>query len=88
MAANQRPELAVVILLVLYHVIENGEGALVAQRLELLTVVGYVAALLDFKPAQRHADAASAVGQGICLAVGVASIDRLRTAELDDPALP
>jgi len=57
-----------VVLFVLDHVVEDGDGALVAQRLELLAVAGNVAALFNLKPAQRHADAPGAVGQRVGLA--------------------
>ena len=87
-AAQERAQFAVVILLVLDDVLEDGDGALVAEGLELLAVVGDVAALLDLEAAQGHADAAGAVGQGVGLAAGVAGVDGLGTAELPDAAVP
>ena len=77
-AAQQRTQLAVVLLFVLDHVLEDGDRALVAQRLQLLAIARNVAALFNLKPAQRHADAAGAVGQRIGLAAGAALVNRLR----------
>jgi len=86
--ANERSQLPVVILLILNDVIEDGDGALVAEGFELLAVVGYMAALLDFQAPQGHAHAAGAVGQRVRLAVGAAGVDGLRTAEFEDAAVP
>jgi hypothetical protein len=61
-------------------VFEDGDGAFVAQGLELLAVGGDVAALFDLKAAQGHADAAGAVGERIGLAAGLAAVDRLGAA--------
>ena len=72
-AAEQRTELAVVVFFVLDDVVENGDGAFVAQRLELLAVAGDVAALFNLKAAQGHAHAAGAVGQRVGLAAGAAA---------------
>ena len=83
-AAQERPQFAVVVLLVLNHLVEDGDGAFVAQRLQLLAVVGDVAAFLNLQPAQGHADAAGAVGQRIGLAAGAALVDRLGAAQLLD----
>ena len=88
MAAQQRTEFAVVVLFVLDDVVEDVDGSVVAQVLQLLAVVGDVTALLDLQPAQGHADAAGAVGQRVGLAAGVALVLGLRPAEFDDAALP
>ena len=76
------------VLLVLNHVVEDGDRALVAQRFELFAVAGDVPALLDFKAAQGHADAAGAVGQRIGLAALFAAVDGLASAQLDDASVP
>ena len=76
------------VLLVLDDVFEDGDGFFVAQRLQLLAVAGDGAALLDLQPAQRHADAAGAVGQRVGLAAGPAVVDRLGSAQLLDAAVP
>ena len=70
-AAQERAQFAMVVFLVLDDVIEDGDGALVAEILELLAVVGDVAALFDFEAAQGHADAAGAIGQRVGLAAGL-----------------
>ena len=88
MAADERAELAVVISFVLDDVLENGDRAFVAEGLELLAVAGDVAALLDLKAAQSQAQAAGAGGQRVGLAAGPAAVNRLRSAELFDAALP
>jgi len=69
-------------------VLEDGDGALVAESLELLAVTGDVAALLDFQAAQGHAQAAGAVGEGVGLAAGTAGVDGLGSAELLDALGP
>ena len=76
------------VLFVLNDVIEDGDGAFVAQGLELLAVAGNVAALLDFKPAQGHAHAAGAVGQRVGFAAGTAVVDRLGTTQFNNAAVP
>ena len=76
------------IFFVLDDVVENGDGALVAQSLQLLAVAGDVAALLDLKAAQGHAHAAGAVGQRVGLAAGAALVDGLRAAQFLDAAFP
>ena len=88
MAAQQRPQLAVVVLLVFDDVVEDGDGAFVAQRLELLAVGGDVAAFLNLQAAQGHADAAGAIGQRVGLAAGLAFVDGLGTAQLQDAPVP
>ena len=88
MAAQQRAELAVVVLFVLDDVVENGDGALVAESLELLAVGGDVAAFFDLQAPERHAHAAGAVGQRIGLAAGLAAVDRLGAAQLENAAMP
>ena len=87
-AAQQRAQFAVVVLLVFNDVVEDGDGAFVAEVLQLLAVVGDVAAFFDLEPAQGHADAAGAVGQRVGLAAGIAVVDRLGTAQLHDAAMP
>ena len=87
-AAQQRPQLPVVVLLVLDDVFEDGDGFLVAQRLQLLAVAGNCPALLDLQAAQGHAHAAGAVGQRVGLAAGLAAVDRLGSAQLHDAAVP
>jgi hypothetical protein len=87
-AAQQRTQLFVVVLFVLDDVFENGDGVLVAQRLQLRAVVGDVAAFLDFEAAQGHADAAGAVGERVGLAAGVARVGRLISAQFHDAAMP
>ena len=77
-----------VIFLVLDDVVEDSDGALVAEILQLLAVVGDVAALFDLKPAQGHADAAGTIGEGVGLAAGVAVVNGLRTTQFDDAAVP
>ena len=76
------------VLFVLDDVIENGDGAFVAKGLELLAVVGNVAALLDFKAAKSHANAAGAVGQRSPPRRGRAGVDRRGPAEFDNAAVP
>ena len=76
------------VLFVLDDVFEDGDGFLVAQRLQLLAVAGDGAALLDLEAAQGHADAAGAAGQRVGLAAGVAMVNRLRSAQLHDAAMP
>ena len=88
MAAQERAEFAVVVLFVFDDVIEDGDGAFVAERLQLLAVVGDVAAFFDFKAAQGHADAAGAVGERVGFAAGVAVVDGLGAAQLHDAAMP
>ena len=55
-------------------------GAFVAQDLELLSVAGDGAALLDFETAKSHADAAGTAGQRVGIASGLAVIDGRRSA--------
>ncbi len=88
MAAEKRAEFAVVILFVFDDVIEDGDGAFVAEVFQLLAVVGDVAALFNFKAAQGHADAAGAIGEGVGFAAGIAVVTGLCSAELDDAAVP
>ena len=88
MAADERAQLAVVVLFVLNDVLEDGDRALVAEGLELLAVAGDVAALFDFEAAQGHAHAAGAVGQRVGLAAGAAAVDGLGPAQLLDAAFP
>ena len=76
------------VLFVLDDVFEDGDRALVAERLELLAVAGDVAALFDFEAAQRHAHAAGAIGQRVGLAAGTAGVDGLGSAEFLDAAFP
>ncbi len=88
-AAKQRTEFAVVVLLVFNDVIEDGDGALVAELLQLLAVVGDVAALFDLEPAQGHADAAGTVGQRVGFSAGACLYRRVRrSAEFHDAAMP
>ena len=87
-AAQERPKFAVVVLLVLDDVFEDGDGFLIAQRLQLFAVAGDGAALFDLQTAQGHAHAAGAVGQRVGLAAGAAPIDRLAAAQLDDASMP
>ena len=87
-AAQQRPQLAVVVLLVLDDVFEDGDGVLVAQGLQLLAVAGDVAALLNFQASQGHADAAGAVGQRVGFAAGLAVVDRLGSAQFHNATVP
>ena len=77
-----------VILFVFDDVVEDGDGAFVAEFLQLLAVVGDVAALFDFKAAKSHADAAGAVGEGVGFAAGIAVVNGLGAAELNDAAMP
>ena len=88
MAAEKRAEFAVVVLFVFDDVVEDGDGAFVAEFLELRAVVGDVAALFDFKAAESHADAAGAVGERVGFAAGIALVDRFGTAKFDDAAMP
>ena len=76
------------ILLVFNDMFEDGDGFLVAERLELLAVAGDGAALLDLKAAQGHAHAAGAAGQRVGIAAGLAGVDGFRSAQLDDAAVP
>ena len=68
--------------------IENGDGAFVAELLELLAVVGDVAALFDFEATQGHADAAGAIGERVGFSAGVAGVNGLSAAEFHDAAVP
>ncbi len=77
MPAQQGAKLVVVIFLVFDDVVEDVDGAVVSEFLELRTVVGDVAAFFDFKTAEGHADAAGAVGEGVSLAVWRAFVDGL-----------
>ena len=74
-AAKQRAKFAVVVFFVFNDVVEDGDGAFVAEVFELLAIVGDVAALFDLETAQGHADAAGAVGERIGFAAGIAFID-------------
>ena len=87
-AAEERTEFAVVVFLVFDDVVENGDGAFVAEFFQLFAVVGDVTALFDFKATQGHADSAGAVGKGVGFATGISGIDRLGTAKFDDAAVP
>ena len=87
-AANQRAQLAMMIFFVFDDVIKNGDGAFVAQILQLAAVAGNVAALFNLQPAQRHADAAGAIGQRIGLAAGRAGVLGLGSSEFRNAALP
>ena len=51
------------IFFVFNNVIEDGDGARIAQFLELLAVFSNVAAFVDLQTTQGHLDAAGAVGQ-------------------------
>ena len=55
---------------------------------KLLAVAGDGPALLDLQAAQGHADAAGAIGQRVGFAAGLAVIDRLGAAQLDNAAMP
>ena len=76
------------LLFVFDHVVEDGVGTFVAECLQLLTVVGDMAAFFNFQAPQRHADAAGAVGKRIGLAARAAMIDRLRSAQFEDATMP
>ena len=76
------------VFLVFDYVVEDGDGAFVAEVFQLLAIVGDVAAFLDFEATQGHADAAGAVGERIGLSAGIAVVLGLRPAELDDAAMP
>lgn len=87
-AAQERTEFAVVVFFIFDDVLEDGDGALVAETLELLAVAGDVAALFDFEPAQGHADAAGARGQRVGRAAGAAFINGFGPAQLADALGP
>ena len=88
MAAKKRAEFAMVVLFVFDDVVEDGDGAFVAEFLELLAVVGDVAAFFDFKAAEGHADAAGAIGEGVGFAARTAVINGFGTAKFDNAAVP
>ena len=87
-AADERTQLAIVVFLVLDDVLEDGDGAFVAESLELFAIAGDVAALFDFEAAERHAHATGAVGERVGLAAGTAGVDRLGSAQLLDAPFP
>ena len=66
--ADQVAQRDVVVALVLDHFVEDGDGVRIAELLDLLTVAGDVAALVQFQAAQREVEAADAVGQRVGLA--------------------
>ena len=76
------------IFLVFDDVVEDGDGAFVAEVLQLLAVVGDVAAFFDFEATQCHADAAGAVGERVGFSAGIAVVYRFRSAEFNDSAMP
>jgi hypothetical protein len=88
MSAQERPQLAVMVLLVFNDVVQDVDRIVVAQVLQLPPVVGDVAALFDLQPAQGHAHPAGPVGQRIRLPSGAALVDRLGTAQFHDPPVP
>ena len=77
-----------VVFFIFDDVIEDGDGAFVAEFFELLAVVGDVTALFNLETTERHANAAGAVGERVGFAAGISFIDRLGAAEFDDAALP
>ncbi len=87
-AAQQRAQLLVVLLLVLDDVFEDGDGFRVAQAFELLAITSYCPAFLDLQAPEGHADAAGAAGQRIGLAAGLAVVDRLGSAQLHNASVP
>src|SRR6185503_18560006 len=76
------------VLFILDDVFENGEGAFVAEFLELSAIFGYIAAFFDFQAPQRHADASSAIGERVSFAARRTLVDRFGAAEFDDATFP
>ena len=76
------------VFLVFDDVLEDGDGAFVAQDLELLAVAGDGAALLDLEAAESHADAAGTAGQRVGIASGLSVIDGRRSTELGNAIGP
>ncbi len=87
-AAQQRTQFFVMLLLVLDHVLEDSDRLLVAQRFQLLAVTGDGPALLDLQPAQGHANTAGSAGQRMGIAARLAVVDRFGSAQLDDAPMP
>ena len=77
-----------VVFFVFNDVLEDSDGAFVAQFLKLAAVVGDVSAFFNLQAPEGHAHAAGAVGQRVSLAAGVAGIDRLWPAQLNNAAMP
>jgi len=88
MSAKKRAKFAMVIFFVLDDVIEDSDRAIIAQFLQLATVVRDVPAFFDLEAAKSHANAAGAVGQRIGLSARRAVICRFGTTEFDHPPLP
>ena len=88
MTAQKRPQLAVVFLFIDENLIENGDGAFVAQLLQLGSVHGNVAALVDLQAAQGIMNASGAVGQRAGFDGDPAVVSRLRAAQLHNALAP
>src|ERR1700759_4626754 len=77
-----------VVFLVFNDVVENGDGAVIAEVFQLLAVVGDVAAFFDFEAAQCHADSAGAIGEGVGFAAEISGVYGFRSAKFNDAAVP
>src|ERR1700733_13109053 len=74
---DQTAELTIVILLVFDDPFQDGQAGRIAERLKLLAVLGNVAALIDFQPAQGQIVATDARLKAIGIAARTSLVDGL-----------